>query len=288
MSGRFANAARLFAVVGLSVLATSAWADDVGGCRDNKAGAARRRPAIPSSRTTRSPPSQRLPTGTSAIPCWRDYDGALTVLNKALELDPDNATVLNSRGLVYFNKGDEDRAMADFDLALQRRPSFPAPINNRGLIYLRHGELLRAYDEFNVALSLNSGNNRAHLPLSSGACRLCASNMTPHWLFSEKAAQSGSVANPPLPLHHLCRDGPPWTRRWPTATRCSRSSEIFRDAGPPRHAYRLKGDLDAALKDYNDAQADPIRSLMSAAARCSRRARTWPPRVPTTVPPAPR
>src|SRR5262249_33810147 len=76
------------------------------------------------------------------------------------ELDPDNATLLNARGLAYSNKGDEEHALADFDLALQKRPNFGAPYNNRGLIFMRRGELQRAYDEFNIALSLNAGTNR--------------------------------------------------------------------------------------------------------------------------------
>src|SRR5215510_860465 len=93
----------------------------------------------------------------------RDYDGALAALNKALELDPGNPSSLNTRGLVYSNKGEEERALADYDLATQKRPNFPAPYNNRGLIYLRRGELQRAYDEINIALSLNTGNRYINL-----------------------------------------------------------------------------------------------------------------------------
>src|SRR5262249_44536815 len=150
--------------IGLSVLATSAWAGDVETCRDNQAEAAARLTActavVADDTVTGKPKAYANWYIGDSLLRKRNYDGALPALNKALELHPDNATVLNSRGLAYSNKGEEDRALADFDLALQKRPNFPAPFNNRGLIYLRRGELQRAYDEFNIALSLNSGNNR--------------------------------------------------------------------------------------------------------------------------------
>jgi tetratricopeptide (TPR) repeat protein len=245
--------------IGLSVLATCAWAGDVETCRDNQAEAAARLTAcnavIADDKVTGKPKAfANWYLGDSLLK-KRDYDGALTVLNKALELDPDNATVLNSRGLVYFNKGDEDRAMADFDLALQRRPSFPAPINNRGLIYLRHGELLRAYDEFNVALSLNSGNNRYVNLLNLGRVQTLRKQYESALTYFAE----GKPLNPEawqIP-HYRCT----------TYAEMGRLDEALADcnevlAQHPKfsgtlarrgNVYRLKGDLDAALKDYNDA-----------------------------------
>ena len=126
-----------FLSIGLWVIAGPAWAaTDLEICRDNQAEAAARLTAC-----TAVVADDTVMGKPKAFANWfigdsllkkRDYDGALAVLNKALELDPDNATVLNSRGLVYFNKGDEGRALADYDLALQKRPNFPAPFNNRG------------------------------------------------------------------------------------------------------------------------------------------------------------
>jgi tetratricopeptide (TPR) repeat protein len=245
--------------IGLSVIATSAWADDVETCRDNKAEAAARLTAC-----TAVTADDKVTGKPKAFANWylgdsllkkRDYEGALAVLNKALELDPDNATVLNSRGLTYFNKGDEDRAMADFDLALQKRPNFPAPFNNRGLIFLRRGELQRAYDEFNIALSLNTGNNRYVNLLNLGRVQTLRKQYESALTYFAE----GKPLNPEgwqIPGYRCI-----------TYTEMGRLDEALADcnevlAQHPRFAgplarrgnvYRVKGDLDAALKDYNDA-----------------------------------
>src|SRR5262249_18326810 len=176
-------------------------------------------------------------------------------LNKALELDPDNATVLNSRGLAYSNKGEEDRALADFDLALQKRPNFPAPFNNRGLIYLRHGELQRAYDEFNIALSLNSGNNRYTNLLNLGRVQTLRKQYESALTYFAE----GKPLNPEgwqIPGYRCI-----------TYTEMGRLDEALADcnevlakypkfAGPlvrRGNVYRAKGDFNAAMKDFNEA-----------------------------------
>jgi tetratricopeptide (TPR) repeat protein len=245
--------------IGLSVLATSAWAGDVETCRDNHADAASRLTAcnavIADDKVTGKPKAFATWYFGDSLLRKRDYDGALAAFNKALELDPDNATVLNSRGLAYSNKGDEDRAMADYDLALQRRPSFPAPYNNRGLIFLRRGELQRAYDEFNLALSLNSGNNRYVNLLNLGRVQTLRKQYESALTFFAE----GKPLNPEawqIPNY-----------RCMTYAEMGRLDEALADcnevlAQHPKfsvtlasrgNVYRLKGNLDAALRDYNEA-----------------------------------
>src|SRR5215216_1841796 len=106
----------LFLSVGLSVLATSALAaTDIETCRDNQAEAADRltacNAAVADDKITGKPKAFAHWYIGDSLLRKRDYDGALAVFNKALELDPDNATVLNSRGLAYSNKGEEERAL---------------------------------------------------------------------------------------------------------------------------------------------------------------------------------
>ena len=186
----------------------------------------------------------------------RDYDGALAVLNKALELDPDNATVLNSRGLVYFNKGDEDRAMADYDLALQKRPNFPAP-----------------YQQSRPDLSCATANCSAPTTNSTSRCRSTAGNNRYINLLNlgrvqtlrkqyESALAFFAEGKPLDPDAWQIPD-----YRCITYTEMGRLDEALADcnevlAQHPKfsgtlarrgNVYRVKGDLDAALKDYNDA-----------------------------------
>lgn len=248
-----------FLSIGLSVVAASAWAGDVETCRDNQAEATARLTAcnavIADDKVTGKPKAYATWYFGDSLLKKRDYDGALAAFNKALELDPDNAVILNSRGLTYFNKGDDDRALADYDLALQKRPNYPAPFNNRGLIYLRKGELQRAYDEFNIALSLNSGNNRYTNLLNLGRVQTLRKQYESALTYFAE----GKPLNPEgwqIPGYRCI-----------TYTEMGRLDEALADcnevlakypkySGPlvrRANVYRAKGDIDAALRDYNEA-----------------------------------
>jgi tetratricopeptide (TPR) repeat protein len=249
-----------FLSVGLSVIATSALAaTDIETCRDNQADAAARltacNAAVADDKVTGKPKAFAHWYIGDSLLRKRDYDGALAIFNKALEVDPDNAVVLNSRGLAYSNKGEEERALADFDLAMQKRPNYPAPYNNRGLIFLRRGELQRAYDEINIALSLNTGANRYTNLLNLGRVQTLRKQYESALAYFAE----GKPLNPggwQIPGYRCI-----------TYTEMGRLDEALADcnevlaqhpkfAGPLSrrgNVYRAKGDLDAALKDYNEA-----------------------------------
>ncbi len=82
----------------------------------------------------------------------RDYDAAITAFGKAHDADPENVGYVNSRGIAYGSKGDDEHALADYDLCLQMRPNFAAAYNNRGIIFMRQLDFPRALDEFNAAI----------------------------------------------------------------------------------------------------------------------------------------
>ena len=52
----------------------------------------------------------------------RIYDRALHDFNKAVELDPQDATAYLNRGLTYYNQGSYTPAMKDFDQAIRLDP----------------------------------------------------------------------------------------------------------------------------------------------------------------------
>jgi tetratricopeptide (TPR) repeat protein len=92
----------------------------------------------------------------------RNLDKAIESYGKGIELDPDNAGLLNGRGWSYERKGKDDLAIADYNLALQKRPNFAAVYNNRGTLHLRHGALQSALDDFNAALRIKGDMYSAH------------------------------------------------------------------------------------------------------------------------------
>ena len=57
-----------------------------------------------------------------------DNDKAIADYTKAIELSPDYASAFNNRGNAYAAKGDLDRAIADYDRAIADRRQGPVPL----------------------------------------------------------------------------------------------------------------------------------------------------------------
>jgi lipoprotein NlpI len=87
-----------------------------------------------------------------------DLDSALTLYDHALEvhdLSPENtAVVYNNRGLVYWARGDADRAIADYNAALKLAPQYVDAFQNRALAYGAKGRIQEALADFGAAISL--------------------------------------------------------------------------------------------------------------------------------------
>ncbi|MBR1125873.1 caspase family protein [Bradyrhizobium lablabi] len=241
-------------------VATSALAaTEVETCRDNQADAAIRLTAcnavIADDKAAGRPKAFAHWYVADSLLKKRDYDGAVALLNKGLELDPDSALVLNARGLAYSNRGEEEKALADYDAALQKRPNFPSPHNNRGLIYMRRGELQRAYDEIMIALSLNSGTNRALNLYNLGRVQALRKQYDSALAYFAEAKQLTPEAWQ-IP-NYRCTVYADMGRLDEALADCNEVlAQHPKWAGPLAwrgNVYRLKGNLGAALKDYNDA-----------------------------------
>ena len=146
--------------------------------------------------------------------------------------------------------------MADFDLALQRRPNFPAPYQQsrpdlpaprRTAARLRRIQH-RAIAQQRQQPLCQPAQSRAGADPAQ-AIRIRRSPISPKASRSiRKHGRSRTTAASPMPRWAA------WTRRWPIATRCSRSIRSFPGRWPAAAtSIVVKGDLDAALKDYNDA-----------------------------------
>jgi len=66
----------------------------------------------------------------------KDFDGALDALSRAAKLDPSNATVQNSLGLVLSEKGMRGPAETALRKAIQLQPNYGEAHNNLAVIYL--------------------------------------------------------------------------------------------------------------------------------------------------------
>lgn len=79
---------------------------------------------------------------------------AITVFDKAIELDGSSAVAYNDRGLAHYENGDSDKALADLQKAMDLEPTAAIPYANRGLIYQALDKKPEAIADFEKFISL--------------------------------------------------------------------------------------------------------------------------------------
>ena len=94
---------------------------------------------------------------------------AVACLDRALDLEPENAECLNERGLAKSDAGLVRSALADFSRAVELVPTMAAAYHNRGLLYARLNAVEKACRDFQRAAAL--GDDRAwRLAWKNGYC----------------------------------------------------------------------------------------------------------------------
>lgn len=86
---------------------------------------------------------------------------AIELLSYLIERNPGNASDYNNRGLIYFQDGQLDAAIADYDKALELNPRLDSAYNNRANYYAAQGQFLEAIMDYDTAIDLNPSNIRA-------------------------------------------------------------------------------------------------------------------------------
>lgn len=92
-----------------------------------------------------------------------DHVQAIGILDQLVNLYPDNATYYNNRGLLHFQNGQLERALADYDTAIYLNPKLANVYNNRANYYCTQSRLQEAIADYDTAIDLNPGNLRAWL-----------------------------------------------------------------------------------------------------------------------------
>ena len=184
-----------------------------------------------------------------------DYDGAIAAFTAAYAADP-LVDYINSRGLAYSDKGDDEHALADYELCIKLRPTYASPFNNRGLIYMRTGELDRALEDFNSAIRLPVNNASLYIYLFNRARLRSARKQYGAALYdfadAEKLQQDRRDVE-----YYRCVTYTDMGKLDDALTDCNaalvkfpKSSFAITSRG---NVLQAKGDLDAALNDYNQA-----------------------------------
>ncbi len=89
-----------------------------------------------------------------------NYKQAIKYFSKAIEYNPNDASLYNNRGLAYYNLEQYNKAIADYTKAIEIKPNFADAYYNRGLAYLKKGTsynvepLKKAISDFTKAIEL--------------------------------------------------------------------------------------------------------------------------------------
>jgi tetratricopeptide (TPR) repeat protein len=83
------------------------------------------------------------------------HQKAVAAFNRAIEYDPDQASVYGGRGLAHFHQDHFDEAIADYDQALKLNPKLAAAYLNRGYAYSKKGQYDQALADYNRAIDLD-------------------------------------------------------------------------------------------------------------------------------------
>ncbi len=83
-----------------------------------------------------------------------DFQGALTQLNQALALDPQNGSALARRGMVKTRLNDPDEALQDFNLAIKLEPDNFSAYLGRGLLHRQLKDTEGSLADLNQAIKL--------------------------------------------------------------------------------------------------------------------------------------
>lgn len=87
-----------------------------------------------------------------------DTDGALTLLDAAVQMEPDNAKARMARGEARLDRNDYAGAQADYDHAVDLDPADVDALLGQGRIALADGRAAEAVVSYSVALRLDPGN----------------------------------------------------------------------------------------------------------------------------------
>ena len=84
-----------------------------------------------------------------------DFNGAIELFDKAIELNPNNALAYFGRGTVYSELKQHERALADFNKSIELDANYTDAYNNRGNVYFALENFDAALKDFDEAVRLN-------------------------------------------------------------------------------------------------------------------------------------
>lgn len=168
-----------------------------------------------------------------------NYQEAIALLTQLIRRNPINAADYNNRGLIYFQSGQREKALADYNRALALDPELDSAYNNRGSYYAALGYMAEALTDYETALDLNPGNVRT-------------------WI-------NQAITFRELGLHDLALENLDMA-----LILGGLEEHIYAERG---RSYHLRGDWNCAVGDYQRALRE--LSLSGSSSRLRRKVKSW-------------
>ena len=83
-----------------------------------------------------------------------ESDRAIADYGEAIRINKGYSAAFDSRANAYHQKGDDEHALPDYDEAIRLNPGYALAFSNRGALYIDRGEHARAIADFDAALQL--------------------------------------------------------------------------------------------------------------------------------------
>ena len=90
-----------------------------------------------------------------------EFDNALSDLNQAIRINPNQAKSYNARAKTYAIIGDSESALEDFNSAIDREPVIGQHFRDRGVLYDILGESGRSASDFEIADSVDRSRDKS-------------------------------------------------------------------------------------------------------------------------------
>ncbi len=100
------------------------------------------------------------------------YEKALDLFKKAIDLDPTMTEAYNNLGLTYTEINEEEKATEAFKTAISLSPELAAAYNNLGYVFYRLGSYREAIEMYNEAIGRSKDSSSAYTNLGNAYYKL--------------------------------------------------------------------------------------------------------------------
>jgi tetratricopeptide (TPR) repeat protein len=100
------------------------------------------------------------------------YEKALELFKKAIDLDPAMTEAYNNLGLTYTEINEEEKATEAFKTAISLSPELAAAYNNLGYVFYRLGSYREAIEMYNEAIGRSNDSSSAYTNLGNAYYKL--------------------------------------------------------------------------------------------------------------------